>query len=110
MDRHIASMIMHDVKREFGEIPDVPIMFLGVLHQEPNPFSLPGGIIGRSFWDFDDTDNSRMTAFLRAIGYYNVPSNLDKLEMEYKYRESMPIWPLPGSIIETYEGIMIRLS
>jgi hypothetical protein len=111
MDRQLAAMIIHDVKREFGSIPDAPFMFLGA-YQHPlnSAVVIRSEALGGSFWSWDDGNNDRMIAFLRMEGYdiervmYNVSY------MEAIYREQMPIWPRDGSIIETEHGIMIRLS
>jgi len=110
MDKQVAAMVMYDLIHEFNGMPKTPVMFLGTYHHAYNPLVIPLEVIGGSFWNWDDSDNGRITAFLHMEGYYITPSRMNKREMEAKYRQQMPIWPEGGSIAETEDGIMIRLS
>jgi hypothetical protein len=108
-DEAFANMLATDIINELDDVsPDKPIVILG---RHP---ALPSDQISKSLntgslFGFDLIP-IRSASLMRYLGYDFIVPNYEQSADAEKYFDDMAIWPKDGSIIETDEYIVVKIS
>ncbi len=110
-DLEIANNIAISVgKLGLGEVPNKPVVFLGVHHPKDNKVSLRGEVLGHSFWEWDGDTIGRKMGFMKVLGYsYYMPSD-EQIVYAKTLSASVPAYPAEGCVADLGEVVVVKLS
>lgn len=108
-DCDTAAQIMYDIQKTGADYKTKPIAFIGMIEKDDLK-TKELGVLGGSFFSWDDGNNSRMIDFLETRGYSVKGVNGEQLKEAFEYSETMTTWPQKGSVIELNDIIVVNLS
>lgn len=108
-DRATAHEIIYDLKRADCDYQNKAVVFIGEIEKEDIGMR-SSSTLGGSFFEWDGGNIRRMIDFIKLEGcILHMPSG-EQIEEGLALKTNMQIWPLPGSIVETEDSIVIYLS
>lgn len=108
-DCDVAAQMMYDIQRMGADYHKKPIAFIGMM--EPDESRIRQlGVLGGSFFSWDDGNNSRITDFLETRGYAVQSATKEQLREALEQSETMKTWPQEGSVKELEDVIVVYLS
>lgn len=108
-DCDVAAQIMYDVQKLGADYRTKPIAFIGMLEKDDLDIK-ELGVLGGSFFSWDDGNNSRITDFLETRGYAVQRPTAEQLREALEKSETMTTWPQEGSVVELDDVIVVNLS
>ena len=115
-DMRLGSDISNEILMITGG-KDKPIAFVGVKKAELNPSCIRGELIGMSIFDANSevqphylTSSDRICNLLKTMGINMRNVSEEQMYEARKIAYSMPVWPNNGSIIDSGEFVIVKLS
>lgn len=97
-DCTVADQLMYDIQRAGMNYREKPVVFVGMVEQDPLPIQT-SGTLGGSFFNWDDGNNVRMRNFILSRGYALGIPTTDQLTKGLASTKTMTTWPQEGSIV-----------
>ena len=104
-----ADLLMYDIRKAGMNYREKPVVFIGMVEQDPLPIQT-SGTLGGSFFSWDDGNNARIRNFMLSRGYVLSAPTTDQLAVGLASTENMTTWPQEGSISELEDEIVVYLS
>ncbi|MEG2418586.1 MAG: glucosyltransferase domain-containing protein, partial [Eubacterium sp.] len=110
-DKVIANEIMYDIRKQGLDYHQKALVFIGKIEPEVG-LNVKHDSLGfrGSYFKWDDGNIGRINKFLVTEGYQVAAPSSEQIQRSILYSEQMQAWPLKGSIIETNDTIIIKLS
>lgn len=108
-DCGVAAQIMYDVQKTGADYHIKPIAFIGMLEADELDIKQVG-VLGASFFSWDDGNNSRIRDFLETRGYVVQQPSAEQFAEALEESETMSTWPQEGSVVELDDVIVVYLS
>ena len=97
-------------KLGYGEVPDKPIVFIGIHRPKEGSINFRGEVLGHSFWEWDGDMIGRKMGLMKVLGYsYMAPSEQQIIKAR-DLSKNTPCFPSEGCVVDFRDFIVVKLS